>query len=407
MKRGINGFVPGRLVQVLAARRLPQVQLAAMVGVSPSTISKWRAGQQAPEAETLERLAAVVNVSPEWFTRPLVSELSEPLFRSNAAAHSDARHMLEARLQWAHDIALCLNEFADFPEVSFPSRVFVSPDQISNADIEDAAMECRKLWRLGSGPIPNVALALENAGAIVVREEAGVAHLEGLSAWSKDLERPLVLLVADKDNGFRGRFDASHEAGHLVLHRYVERTTAREQHKEMERQAHYFAGAFLLPAESFAAEVRTPVTLDSLVLLKLRWGVSVAAMIMRLEALGIIDEGKKMTLFKGRSARWGAKSEPYDTSRAPEEPRLLRRTIDLLVSENVLPLDGVARHFGLSVRDVVMLAGLPDRYFEGPAAVVELPKLRPRSEHPAPQSGGTAGEVVQFTRPFRKREPTG
>ncbi|MEL7937698.1 ImmA/IrrE family metallo-endopeptidase [Pseudomonas delhiensis] len=45
----------------------------------------------------------------------------------------------------------------------------------------------------------------------------------------------------------------------------------------MEDQAHRFAGVFLLPAETFAADVRSSVTLDSLLLLKQRWGVSVAA----------------------------------------------------------------------------------------------------------------------------------
>ncbi|WP_224248029.1 XRE family transcriptional regulator [Hyalangium gracile] len=398
MKHGINGFVPERLALVLAARRLSQVQLAAMVGVSPSTISKWHTRQQAPEAETLERLAAVVNVSSEWFTRPIEVEASKPLFRSNAAAHSAARAMLKARLHLGHELAHLLADFVDLPEVNVPSRTFTTPEQISTEDIEAAATECRARWHLGGGPIPNVALALENAGTILVREETGVAQIEGLSAWSTTLARPLVLLVADKDNGFRGRYDASHELGHLVLHRHVPEATAREQHNEMERQAHAFAGAFLMPSESFAAQVRTPVTLDSLLLLKVRWGVSVAAMIMRLSALKIIDEHQKMALFKRRSARWGAKAEPHDSAWPPEEPRLLRRTIDLLVSENVLPLNGVVRHVGTSARDVVMLAGLPERYFEKPATVVEFPKIKRQPEPPTSHSDGTIGELVTFPR---------
>ena len=107
---GIQGFQESRLIQILAARRLTQVQLAAMVGVSPATISKWRAGTQAPEREALERLAGVVNVTPEWFTRPPTEKLTLPLFRSNASAHVAARAMLEARLEWAKDIAIALME---------------------------------------------------------------------------------------------------------------------------------------------------------------------------------------------------------------------------------------------------------------------------------------------------------
>lgn len=84
---GVQGFQKDRLSQILAARRLTQVQLASMVDVSPATVSKWRAGTQAPERDALERLAGVVNVTPEWFTRAPGAKLSLPLFRSNASAH--------------------------------------------------------------------------------------------------------------------------------------------------------------------------------------------------------------------------------------------------------------------------------------------------------------------------------
>ncbi|WP_424191976.1 helix-turn-helix transcriptional regulator [Ampullimonas aquatilis] len=49
---------------------MSQAQLASLVGVSPATVSKWRSGNQAPEGETLERLAGVVNVTPEGIFRP-------------------------------------------------------------------------------------------------------------------------------------------------------------------------------------------------------------------------------------------------------------------------------------------------------------------------------------------------
>lgn len=398
MKRGINGFEPDRLVQVLAARRLSQVQLATMVGVSPPTVSKWRSGQQSPESETLERLASVVNVTPEWFTRPVVSKTTPPLFRSNASAHVAARGMLEARLEWVQEIALSLGEFVDFPVVNIPQRCFVDPADITSADIETAAQECRDAWRLGSGPIPDVALALENAGVILAREETGVAQIEGLSAWSELLVRPLVLLAADKGNGFRSRFDAAHELGHLVLHKHIPKATAPERHKEMERQAHRFAGAFLLPAQSFAAEIRMPVTLDSLLLLKQRWGVSVAAMIMRLEALGIIGDGEKLMLFKRRSARWGAKAEPGDDGRPPEQPRLLKRTVDLLMGAGVMPREGLSRHLGLSNRDIEALSGLPHKFLDGSAEVVELARLKETPLREGAGSGELSASVLNFTR---------
>ncbi|GAB1594753.1 XRE family transcriptional regulator [Lysobacter claricitrinus] len=391
---GVQGFQGERLTQVLAARRLSQLQLAGMVGVSPATMSKWRSGSQAPEREALERLASVVNVTPEWFTRAPSAKVSLPMFRSNASAHVAARAMLEARLEWAQDVALALSDFVDYPDVNLPTRTFTDPDQITPDEIETAAAECRELWRLGRTAVQDLALAIEGAGVVLIREETGISQIEGLSAWSAALGRPLVLLSADKDNGYRSRFDLAHELGHLVLHRYIERPNDRERHKQMEVQAHRFAGAFLLPAETFSSEVRTPVTLDDLLLLKRRWGVSVAAMVMRLRALKILDEEGAQLLFKRRSARWGAKAEPGDGDRAPEQPRLLQRTIDLLIEENVMPREAIPRHIGLSAFDIEKLAGLSEGYFEHKATVVQFARLRAVASEPSVPTRGST--VVPF-----------
>jgi len=278
--------------------------------------------------------------------------------------------------------------------VNLPVRSFVDPDQITPDEIEAAAVECRELWRLGRTAVQDLALAIEGAGVVLIREETGVAQIEGLSAWSAALGRPLVLLSADKDNGYRSRFDLAHELGHLILHRHIARTTDRERHKQLEKQAHYFAGAFLLPAESFSSEVRTPVTLDDLLLLKRRWGVSVAAMVMRLRALEILDEEGAQLLFKRRSARWGAKAEPGDGDRAPEQPRLLRRSVDLLIDEHVMPRESIPRHIGLAAHDIEKLAGLPEGYFQKKDNVVQFARLR--TTGPEPVASSAAGTVVPF-----------
>src|SRR5260364_387755 len=47
-------------------------------------------------------------------------------------------------------------------------------------EIESAACECRDLWRIGQAAIPDLALAIEGAGVILIREITGVAQIEGL-----------------------------------------------------------------------------------------------------------------------------------------------------------------------------------------------------------------------------------
>jgi hypothetical protein len=171
----------------------------------------------------------------------------------------------------------------------------------------------------------------------------------------------------------------------------------------MEKQAHRFAGALLLPAESFASEVRIPANLDNLLILKQRWGTSVAAMMMRLHALGLLNDDEKLVLFKRRSARWGSKSEPGDEKWAPEIPRLLRRTVDLLVNESIVPADVLPRHLGFSPTDIIKICSLRDNYFDEPATIIELATLRNKkpNNEVVLQEKTERSSVVSF-RNFRK-----
>lgn len=403
MTKGINDLQPARLEQALAVRGLTKGQLASLVGVGAPTVTKWCKGDQSPEAETFERLASVLNVRPEWLTRASLPVVSKPLYRSNASALKAARAKLQARTEWAQEVAYLLEDYVDFPVVSLPVRAFQDPEQISSADIESAAEECRSLWQLGRGPIQNLALAAESAGILIVREETEISAIEGLSSWSQLLGRPIVVLSADKANAFRSRFDLAHEIGHLILHKHIPRADERHRYNQMERQAHQFASALLLPAEVFASEVRLPPSLDNLLILKQRWGASVAAMMMRCHALGLLNDDEKLALFKRRSARWGSKAEPGDDKWTPEAPRLLRRTVELLVGEGIVPAEGIPRHLGLDPRDVEKLCHLRDDYFATPGEVVELATLRIAREEgqSAHRLGPVQSSVVAFSK-YRK-----
>lgn len=378
MTKGINDLQYSRLEQALTFRSLSKSKLAELIDVAPSTVTKWCKGDQFPEAETFERLASILEVEAEWLTRPPLQAVSTPLFRSNTSALKTARRKLNIRAEWAQDICALFADHVDYPTLNLPKRNFKALEEITKADIEEAAEECRQLWQLGRSPIQDLTLAAESAGIIVAREETGIATIEGLSCWSLVLGLPIVLLSADKANGFRSRFDLAHEIGHLVLHKGIPESDDPEEYKLKENQAHYFAGALLLPAETFANEIRTPPSLDSLLIIKQRWGVSVGAMIMRLNALHIISDQEKDNLFKRRSARWGAKAEPHDEKWEPEKPRLLRRTVELLINANIIPAEGMPRYIGLSARDVEQLCSLREGYFSSPPQVVELAKLRHR-----------------------------
>lgn len=400
MTRSIENFVPERLEQALTARGFSAVELAARIGITSTTISRWRNRAQSPSGEMLDRLAAELRVSPEWLTRPFNTGISTPHFRGSVAQMKAERALLNARAHWLNEVAGQLEEYVDYPSLNLPSRPYTKPNEITDVDIEEAADECRERWGLKFGPIANVLLLLENAGVIVAREETGTPRIEALSAWNAD-GRPLVLLCADKGNGYRSRFDAAHELGHLVLHRYVQAPADPATHKLMEQQAHRFAGAFLLPSKGFTAEVTSPVTLQGLLVLKKKWGASVAAMIMRLVALGVIEESDYLRLIKLRSAKWGNKQEPNDDDRQPEQPRLLKRTVELLANEGIVTMDALPSLLGLSARDVESLFHLPFGSLALPKAdVLELRLKPPHREGATAPYGNATEEASDNVIPF-------
>lgn len=396
MRNGTPGFRAERLVEARDSRGLTQIALAELINRTSSSISRWETRGQSPEPEALEALARALNLPIAFFLRPPADYGAAPMFfRSMASMTQAVRKRAQARLRWAQDIALSLQEWVNLPKVDVPRLDVADHREIRDEDIEWIANECRTAWKLSTGPITDVLLVLENAGMVVVKEEIGTVKMDGLSNWSAADGRPYILIARDKDTCFRSRMDAAHELGHVVLHHRLKPKTLNNSadFKEIERQAFYFAGAFLMPAESFSAEIWSP-SLNAFMALKERWKVSIGAMIMRCANLNMLSEEYQRRLWKYYSGRGWRKSEPLDHELKPEYPRLLSRSVRLLVEKQVRSREELLSDFRLHGPDVEALCGLSRGYMTTESAeVVTLPTLKRSRES---NEGG--GSVVPFNR---------
>jgi len=403
MRVGVAGFQPERLMQARLCRGITQMALGAMVGRSASTISKWEKGNQQPEADAHAQLALCLGLPAAWFLKPVpFCGDGVTFFRSNASVTKEAQLIALIRLKWLNEISLVMQRWIDWPAINLPVISKSDHRTISDEEIERAALQTRERWKLGLGPISDLILAMENAGIICTREELGFARMDGASRWFETDQRPYVFLAADKANGVRSRFDAAHELAHLILHGSVDGPEFFKRHPELERQAHLFASAFLLPAESFAAEIVRP-SLDTFVALKSRWKVSIGAMIMRCRQLGIVGDDYATRLWKNYSARGWRKGEPLD-DQVPFEPvRLLTRAVHLVVSEGGVTKETVLSAIGLSATDTESLCGLTEGYFSQQPHAASVHQLRFKSDHSSRYgiAVGRDGEVIPFPGPRR------
>jgi Zn-dependent peptidase ImmA (M78 family)/transcriptional regulator with XRE-family HTH domain len=392
MRVGTLGFVPGRLSEARAARRIPSMSaLARGMSLNPSTVSRWEDGSSTPDTEALIRLANHLDVRQEYFLRP-VHDAGRPVFlRSLASTLVRDLDYQRAQMRWLQEISHVVEHYVDLPAVDLPDVLNgATYRQLRDEDIERIALDLRRHWRIGEGPCTDVVALMERVGIVVGVIEMGTAKLDGLCSWSPFDGRPHVLLASDKMSFARRQMDAAHELAHALLHQGVTSEELKRDLKFIETQAFRLASAILLPSTTYPIEVRAP-SLASLVVSKERWRVSIKAQIKRLADLEVIPPEFSTHLYKLYSAKGWSREEPLDRQWVPSEPRILRDAIHLIVDENVRTKeDLLAVEFAISAADVEILAGLPAGWFAHERA--EVLRLKVGSQRSTAQDA----EILPF-----------
>jgi Zn-dependent peptidase ImmA (M78 family)/DNA-binding XRE family transcriptional regulator len=397
MKRGTLGFNGDRLREAREARGLTATSLADLIGVSRQAISQYENGVQSPRPEIADEIVRVLKLPIDFFSRPARSEEPRKIFyRSMSAATKSARARMAHRNDWLADIVDYLREFIELPDVNFPSfRLRQNPREISPDDIEFLAAETRKYWGLGEGPIENVVALLENNGAIVARSHIGADTLDALSDWYDEQGTPYVFLGADKESAVRSRFDAAHELGHLILHRNIDSKylTRKADFSLVESHAHRFAGAFLLPASTFANDLYA-FNLDVFRTIKTKWKSSIAMMLYRSTDLEFINEEEASRLWRNLSRRGWRLQEPLDDRLPIEQPRLLHKAFELLVNEGVQTRAQIKEALPYSDNDIEDLANLPAGFLSEKTAPVSMLSFKRQQRPSKEQRDAESGEVI-------------
>lgn len=340
-----HAFSPAQLSLARELRGLLKHELAARVGKSPSAIGQFESGRSRPEPQTISALALALGVPPRFFAReakapPVIADRCQ--FRSQRSSGVREQRYVLARGELLKELVALLEEEIDFPEVQVPHA---PGPVVSKEDIEACAEAARSSMGLKDGPIGNMVNELENIGAIVVPMDADCRRVDAFSTWIG--ARPFVFLNAHKGSASRARFDAAHELGHLVMHPDVVPGSW-----ELERQADQFASAFLLPHNSFGKECPRRLNFEHLRELKVRWKVSLGALIMRARDLGFFSEATVRRAYVQMNRDGIRYNEPDEPS--AEVPQLIRSALDL-VRDDGITLENLAELMGLSVHELTAL----------------------------------------------------
>lgn len=293
---------------------LTQSELAKRVAVSQAAIADYEKPRKEPTAEVEKALASVLQVLPGFFhehSDDLFLE-DEYNFRRRRTATERLKNKVAAQASLFGIVVRRLRSEVALPPLNFPSFQGGSEDAI-----EEAAEKSRIHWGLGIDvPIDNMTRVLEHAGVVTAVAEEETA--EKIDAFSRFGETSVVVLNWAKGSTSRSFFDAAHETGHGVLHHRGPRKSLEEREKE----ADWFAGAFLMPRKAFANDYWAGggMRWENLLELKRRWGASVQAIVVRAYQLCLMDPSVYRQTFRELTKRGWRTAEPEEPQQ--ESPEL-------------------------------------------------------------------------------------
>lgn len=367
MSKSFNGQ---RLRQARLYKGLSINDLAELLGVSKQAISQYETSNVTPDFDKMRTITNKLNFPSSYFFQEDSFDINAKTtyFRALLSANRNARLQQVVKIKHLAMIYEILSNYLEFPQLNIPDiSEFLNSDEI---DYDSIAQKVREYWGISKKPIEDFPYLLEKNGIIVASYPVSQDNID---AYSQKInidgqDKFIIVLSDDKNSAVRSNFDAAHELGHILLHDWnldLEELS-REDFKKQEKQANNFAAAFLLPKETFLKDVSLyPRNLKYYIELKRKWKVSISAMLIRANKLGVINDNQYQYLMKQMAFNKWRQNEPLDNVIIKQEPILLSKSIEMLIGNNVFNaqelLDELAENnISMKADEVEKLLKLPE-----------------------------------------------
>ena len=296
---GLDPVEVGRRLRIARETAgITQAHAAACIDVARTTLVAMEKGQRAARTAELLPLAKLYDTSVNALLRreSLYVDLM-PRFRKLPTCKEDssdkAAMLLETLVQAEVELE---NLLGVVRPRNYPEQRPLLPGDV-RTQAENDATELRHKLGLGLAPVHDVISLLELDIGIRVYIRPIDSSLSGLFAYD-ELVGACMLLNANHPRERRAQ-SAAHELGHFVSSRQAPEVLYRggQENSREERYANTFARAFLTPARTVMQRFRditqgaSHLTRRHVILLAYAFGVSLEAMVKRLEELGLTKKG--------------------------------------------------------------------------------------------------------------------
>ena len=343
----MNARQPNHEMIVLAReiRGMTQTELARLApSATQGNLSRMEKGRLSISENVLEEIAEALNFPKSFFFQENVkTPISDFYYRKRVTIPKKKLSRLEAAMDL---IRIGLDKL--FADIELPPLSIPHLDTESGVSAKEAARKIRGVLNLRKGPIKNLVGLLEQSGVVVFPIKSDSDKFDGITLFTDD--RHVVIFLNRNLPNDRKRFTLAHELGHLTLH--LRAPFDEQSDRVKEDQANQFASEFLMPELDIRNDL-AGLTMTSLSALKSDWQVSMKSLIYRAQTLRIISERRAQNLYIELSRLGYVKIEPGFVEF--DEPRVVRKAIQLLKEELNYTNEEIAENLSLSLPDFLEL----------------------------------------------------
>ncbi|MFD0782795.1 helix-turn-helix domain-containing protein [Micromonospora azadirachtae] len=340
-----------RVARAIAQAGISQADVARMINISPSALSRALSGQRNFKSLEIALIARTLRVSAE----SLLAEDEPPAVALAARAQPNSNPAVEQALSRVQQILELDNLLSN---LGFDSSSLVGPftsdAPTPHEQGEELAQKLRDEIGIGTEDLPydlaELAELIEKRVGVDIGFESLPSGLDGLSIARGNLR---LAIVASGVSATRQRFTLAHELGHLIAGDSQDLLVDENLYGRKtpdEKRANAFAAAFLMPAASMQAQVSRVYPSEELVARLLgTYGVSLDALAFRLHNLGLVNATTRERIRSMSSSRIALRSGRAADLQARNDQRvpgnLLIRAAEAYVGGkiSVRPLAGLLR----------------------------------------------------------------
>ncbi|WP_058309093.1 spr1629 family repressor/antitoxin [Gracilibacillus massiliensis] len=348
-------FIGENLTNLRIMHGYSRKQLSEKLNLTEQAIWQYENNYTTPKMQIVNDLKSIFHVKSKYFYNKDVLNryfTSENIPFMNIAYRSKVINVISKTQTEAKHVEY-LDSFVNYTtaQLNLPTlKIIQLRDEVvnylnsstdeRNKQINIVAKLARQKLSFQTDSNEDLMFLIEKSGVFIFEKAIG-EEIDAYSLWTKQ-DRPFIILGNMKCSAVRRNFDIAHELAHLLLHYKVEFTNLnRKEHKAIENEANLFAGAFLLPEETFLEDMQTiayPTNPDAYIDLKKKWKVSLQVLGYRAAHLGVLDAKKHRNFYAALHRKGYLEREPLDESLAIQKPQKIKSIIDLVVNKGLVDI---------------------------------------------------------------------